>query len=220
MTSGRLRRFVGPARRLEFAQRGRRPDPGEACEMCGVDDRRRAPARRQPRARAACCAPAGRATCSSPRRVPAGATTARCPTATCRPGSQLTRGAVGRAAGARRRWPSSSTTACSAASSRTTRARPARPSRCSTCRRGTTIAACTPLAAALLPDVEALIVRRDRGQRRVYLVPIDACYELVGRLRMHWTGFDGGPEARRTSTAFFERVRAPVAAARRRVGDG
>ena len=39
-------------------------------------------------------------------------------------------------------------------------------------------------------------------------MPIDVCYELVGRLRMHWTGFDGGAEARQTSTDFFARVRA------------
>ena len=29
-----------------------------------------------------------------------------------------------------------------------------------------------------------------------HLVPIDACYELVGRLRQVWRGFDGGQEAR------------------------
>ena len=35
------------------------------------------------------------------------------------------------------------------------------------------------------------------GRRRsAYLVPIDACYELVGRLRQVWRGFDGGQEAR------------------------
>jgi hypothetical protein len=63
------------------------------------------------------------------------------------------------------------------------------------------------LAAALTPDVEALIVRRDREHDETYLVPIDVCYELVGRLRMHWTGFDGGPEARADIDAFFDRVR-------------
>ncbi len=68
----------------------------------------------------------------------------------------------------------------------------------------------TPLAADLLDDVEALIVRRDREHDEMYLVPIDACYELVGLLRMHWTGFDGGPEARADIDAFFERVRARV----------
>lgn len=80
------------------------------------------------------------------------------------------------------------------------------------------IAAENPLAAALEPDVEALIVHRsrqgdqeigqgDRDVMRSYLVPIDACYELVGRVRMHWSGFDGGAEARADIGAFFADVR-------------
>jgi hypothetical protein len=69
------------------------------------------------------------------------------------------------------------------------------------------IAAENPLAAALEPDVEALIVHRANGRNESYLVPIDACYELVGRVRMHWTGFDGGPEARQDITEFFDEVR-------------
>jgi hypothetical protein len=77
------------------------------------------------------------------------------------------------------------------------------------------VVAANSLAAALVPDVEALIVRRDREHDETYLVPIDICYELVGRLRMHWTGFDGGPEARADIDEFFDRVRArsqPLAA--------
>ena len=71
------------------------------------------------------------------------------------------------------------------------------------------ITAANPVASALEADVEALIVRRDRsGEVRAFLVPIDACYELVGALRMHWTGFDGGPEAQRDIDAFFERAEA------------
>lgn len=59
------------------------------------------------------------------------------------------------------------------------------------------------LAAALIPDVEALIVRRSREGNEAYLLPIDSCYELVGRLRMHWSGFDGGSEARQDIAEFF-----------------
>ncbi len=70
------------------------------------------------------------------------------------------------------------------------------------------IASATPLVADLVDDVEALIVRRDRGHDEAYLVPIDACYELVGLLRMHWSGFDGGAEARADVDGFFERVQA------------
>jgi hypothetical protein len=36
-----------------------------------------------------------------------------------------------------------------------------------------------------------------------YLVPIDACYEFVGRLRMLWRGFDGGQEAHEYIDDFF-----------------
>ena len=64
------------------------------------------------------------------------------------------------------------------------------------------------LARDMAPDVEALIVRRSRESNECYLVPIDVCYELVGRIRMHWTGFDGGEEARQDITDFFARVRA------------
>ncbi len=64
------------------------------------------------------------------------------------------------------------------------------------------------LAAALVPDVEALVVRRDRGgDHECYLIPIDACYELVGKVRMHWSGFDGGAEVKADLDAFFDRVR-------------
>jgi hypothetical protein len=53
------------------------------------------------------------------------------------------------------------------------------------------------------PDVEALIVRRDERHRDAYIVPIDACYALVGELRRLWKGFDGGTEARDAIDAFF-----------------
>ncbi|MFE3878550.1 DUF5947 family protein [Kitasatospora sp. NPDC059146] len=62
------------------------------------------------------------------------------------------------------------------------------------------------LAAALEPDVEALLLRRTDGRVACYLVPIDVCYELVGRLRRCWHGFDGGAEARAELDAFFGRL--------------
>ncbi|HET9557873.1 MAG TPA: DUF5947 family protein, partial [Actinomycetota bacterium] len=40
-----------------------------------------------------------------------------------------------------------------------------------------------------------------------FLVPIDACYELVGLVRMHWKGFDGGQEAWEAIDGFFDAVR-------------
>ena len=44
------------------------------------------------------------------------------------------------------------------------------------------------------------------ASRKRYLVPIDACYEFVGRLRMLWRGFDGGQEAREFIDGFFAQI--------------
>jgi hypothetical protein len=60
-----------------------------------------------------------------------------------------------------------------------------------------------PSVDGLRPDVEALLLRQ--GQP-AYIVPIDACYELVGRLRTLWKGFDGGSEAHAAIDAFYEEV--------------
>lgn len=73
------------------------------------------------------------------------------------------------------------------------------------------VVAANPELAGLLPDVEAFLVRSDRGREgaaECFLVPIDACYELVGELRRLWRGFDGGQEAHDALEAFFERIRA------------
>jgi hypothetical protein len=72
------------------------------------------------------------------------------------------------------------------------------------------VVAANPGLAILEPDVEALLVRSDRpggGGSECYLVPIDACYELVGQLRRLWRGFDGGQEAHTALEAFFSGVR-------------
>jgi hypothetical protein len=66
----------------------------------------------------------------------------------------------------------------------------------------------------LTDDVEALLVRvpetgsaeGEFAQPQSYLVPIDTCYEFVGRLRMLWRGFDGGQEARQFIDTFFAQV--------------
>ncbi|MDT7579428.1 MAG: hypothetical protein QOK35_692 [Pseudonocardiales bacterium] len=67
------------------------------------------------------------------------------------------------------------------------------------------------LAGLLEPDVEALLVRRGsagRGDRaEALLVPVDACYRLVGLVRRHWKGFDGGTEAWAAIDAFFDELR-------------
>lgn len=66
-----------------------------------------------------------------------------------------------------------------------------------------------PTLTGLEPDVEAVLVRSTRATSAVecYVVPIDACYELVGILRRLWRGFDGGQDARAALDGFFARVR-------------
>lgn len=74
------------------------------------------------------------------------------------------------------------------------------------------ILAAHPALGHLRADVEALIVRRDSALGAAdscggaFIVPVDACYELVGRLRMLWRGFDGGTEAHEAMAAFFASV--------------
>jgi hypothetical protein len=68
-----------------------------------------------------------------------------------------------------------------------------------------------PLVAAATPDVEAILVSRgslDQDGVDTFLVPIDACYELAGRMRLLWRGFDGGADARQSVAEFLDRVRA------------
>ena len=43
----------------------------------------------------------------------------------------------------------------------------------------------------------------ERAVAEAHLVPIDACYELVGLLRQVWRGFDGGQEARARIETWF-----------------
>jgi len=66
-----------------------------------------------------------------------------------------------------------------------------------------------PDVAQMDADIEALLVdgRRD-AERRAFIVPIDACYELVGIVRTTWKGFDGGTEARERMDRFFSEVAA------------
>jgi hypothetical protein len=77
-----------------------------------------------------------------------------------------------------------------------------------------TISGADPRVGLLTDDVEALLVRVPEGlddecrQPQTYLVPIDACYEFVGRLRMLWRGFDGGQQARQFIDSFFAQVAA------------
>ncbi len=71
------------------------------------------------------------------------------------------------------------------------------------------ILSANPQLGHLRPDVEALLLRgsdRDHPGYSCHVVPIDTCYELVGRLRSLWRGFDGGQEARVAMEQFFAMV--------------
>ena len=69
-----------------------------------------------------------------------------------------------------------------------------------------------PALNQLEPDVEALLVNRV-GQARgtaaaeYYIVPIDACYKLVGLIRIHWRGLSGGTEVWQEIGNFFTDLR-------------
>ncbi|MBV9793802.1 MAG: hypothetical protein JO016_07655 [Actinobacteria bacterium] len=64
-----------------------------------------------------------------------------------------------------------------------------------------------PLLSAIDDDVEALLITKSGDAVEHFLVPIDACYELAGRMRLTWRGFDGGSEARQSIDEFLAGVR-------------
>lgn len=78
-----------------------------------------------------------------------------------------------------------------------------------------------PELETLAADVEALLVRRQPAssggieQRQAFIVPINVCYELVGRIRRGWRGFQGGDDVRQEIDAFFAHI-----ADRAGVGEG
>src|SRR5262249_2819696 len=69
------------------------------------------------------------------------------------------------------------------------------------------LAADHPLLAAMAPDVEAALICRTDDRVEHFLVPVDACYELAGRMRLYWRGFDGGEQARQSIAGFLGQVR-------------
>jgi hypothetical protein len=73
------------------------------------------------------------------------------------------------------------------------------------------IASGTTLVEGIEPDVEALLVTAKSGGDGGYecmLVPIHACYALVGEVRRRWRGLDGGEEARSAVAAHLGALRA------------
>lgn len=78
-----------------------------------------------------------------------------------------------------------------------------------------TIVQANPALSQLEPDVEALLVNRvgharGAGAAEYYIVPIDACYRLVGLIRLHWRGLSGGTEVWQEIGRFFSELRSKV----------
>jgi hypothetical protein len=69
------------------------------------------------------------------------------------------------------------------------------------------IAAANPVLETMEPDVEALLVNRIARPPLLFIAPIDACYELVGLIRMKWRGFSGGAEVWSAIGDYFDRLK-------------
>jgi len=65
------------------------------------------------------------------------------------------------------------------------------------------LAQSNPVLKTMQPDGEALLVNRCGERHDYFLVPIDKCYELVGLIRLKWTGLSGGTEVWREIARFF-----------------
>ncbi len=65
-----------------------------------------------------------------------------------------------------------------------------------------------PILYGLVLDVEALLVNRVKDACEYYIVPIDACYQLVGLIRLAWRGLGGGTEVWEAIARFFQDVQA------------
>ena len=69
------------------------------------------------------------------------------------------------------------------------------------------LVAANPSLGQLQPDVEALLVNRLEAVPECFVAPIDLCFELVGRIRLHWRGLSGGDKVGQEIAQFFSRLR-------------
>ena len=63
-----------------------------------------------------------------------------------------------------------------------------------------------PVLCDMEYDCEALLIRRLSQDNNYYIVPIDACYQLVGLIRTSWRGLSGGTEVWQAIGEFFEQI--------------
>jgi hypothetical protein len=64
-----------------------------------------------------------------------------------------------------------------------------------------------PAVRDLAKDLEALLINRTQEPPEYYIVPIDACYRLVGLMRSSWQGIAGGQEAFAAINRFFQELK-------------
>jgi hypothetical protein len=64
-----------------------------------------------------------------------------------------------------------------------------------------------PILSGLEVDAEALIVNRISAPAEFAIVPIDRCYELVGRIKSSWEGISGGDAVANSVATFFAQLR-------------
>jgi hypothetical protein len=69
------------------------------------------------------------------------------------------------------------------------------------------LAASNPVLGQMRPDVEGLLVNRVSLEHEYFVAPIDRFYELVGTIKLGWTGFSGGTEVWKAIREFFDRLR-------------
>lgn len=70
------------------------------------------------------------------------------------------------------------------------------------------VLAANPELARAEPDTEAVLVRAVADRFECFVVPITACYELVGTVRLLWRGFDGGQPVHDAIDRFFTAIAA------------
>lgn len=69
------------------------------------------------------------------------------------------------------------------------------------------LAADNPVLTEMQPDIEALLVNRVGQNRDYFLVPMDVCFELTGRIRLNWRGLSGGEQVWQQVNDFFSGLR-------------
>jgi len=73
------------------------------------------------------------------------------------------------------------------------------------------LVASNPILRHMRPDVEGLLVNRVATEHEYFIAPIDRFYELVGTIKVGWTGLSGGTEVWKAIREFFDRLRSQSA---------